>query len=152
MTRVLGIDLGGPGGLAVIVPNGSLGSVLHWQRLGRMDLAKFRRVVEHVIEVFEVGLVATERPFTGRGDKRPRVGLAQREKQGVVRTICQERKIKLVDYQPQTIKHAITGNGRASKEQVGRAVQRMLKIPSDDEHVLDACAIGMLAMSREGGR
>jgi len=152
MTHVLGIDLGNPGGLAVLTPNAQLGSVLHWQRLGNMNLARLRRVLGHVIETFDVQLIATEKPFAGRGDKRPKIGLAQREKQSVVKTLCQERKIKFVDYAPQTVKKALTGNGRASKEQMGRAVQRMLRIPSDDEHVLDACAIGVLGLSREGGR
>jgi crossover junction endodeoxyribonuclease RuvC len=137
----------------VLTPNGSLGAVLHWQRIKKgADLAGLRRQVEHVIVTFDVELVATERPFTGRGDKRPKTGLAQREKQSVVKTLCQERKIKFVDYAPQTIKKALTGNRRASKEQVGRAVRRMLRIASDDEHVLDSCAIGMVALSREGGR
>jgi len=148
--RVCGIDLGSPGGLCVLTPNGSLGAVLHWQRIKKgADLAGLRRQIEHVIATFDVQLVATERPGFW---KDPRIGMAQREKQGVIRTICEEREIRLVDYQPQTVKKAVTGNGRASKEQVGRAVRRMLRIASDDEHVLDSCAIGMVALSREGGR
>ena len=147
MSRVLGIDLGAPGGLVVLTPNGGLGSVLHWQRLKRgLDLAGLRRVVEHVIETFEVGLVATERPGFW---KDPRIGMAQREKQGVIRTLCQEREIRLVDYQPQTVKKAITGNGRASKEQMQRAVRGLLRFEAVDEHVADAAAISAVAMSRE---
>jgi len=145
--RILGIDLGAPGGLVVLTPNGRLGAVLHWQRLKpRLDLAGLRRVVEHVIETFDVQLVATERPGFW---KDPRIGMAQREKQGVIRTLCQERGIRLVDYQPQTVKKAITGNGRASKEQMQRAVRGLLRFEAVDEHVADAAAISAVAMSRE---
>ncbi len=148
--RVLGIDMGCPGGMVILTSNGDLGSVLYWKRIkARTDLAGLRKVVEHAIETFGVQLVATERPGFWAD---PRIGMAQREKQGVIRTICQERSIKLVDYQPQTVKKAVTGNGRAKKEQVGRAVRQMFNLPTDDEHVLDACAIGCLALSREGRR
>lgn len=144
---VLGIDLGGPGGLVVLKPNGNLGAVLHWQQLPKgLDLAGLRERVARVLDTFDVQVIATERPFIGG---YARTTASQREKFGVVKTLCQERKVKLVSYGPPEVKKAVTGNGRASKEQVGRAVRRMVRIETEDEHVLDSVAIGLVAMGRE---
>jgi len=151
--RICGIDLGGPGGLVVLAPNGDLGSVLHWRRLAKgLDLKGLRAIVKRTLEEFEVGVVATERPWTGRWDPRPSIGMGQREKAAIVKELCQERRVILVQYAPASIKLAVTQNGRATKEQVGRAVKRALRIPTDDGHVLDAGAIAMVALSREGRR
>jgi crossover junction endodeoxyribonuclease RuvC len=147
--RVLGIDLGCPGGLAVLEDGTQAGRVLHWQCLGRsVDLARLQSIVDNLIEKFQVVLVATERPYTGWWDRRPRVGMAQREKQGVVRAVCQARGIRLVDFQPQTVKKALTGDGRAPKAAVVNHVRCLLGIEGG-EHVADAAAIALTAMNRE---
>lgn len=105
-------------------------------------------MVSHTIEVFEVGLVCCEMPFVGGF---ARITASQREKFTMVKLACKRHGVKLVTYAPSAIKKAVTGNGRASKEQVGRAIKRMLMIPTDDEHVLDAGACGVVGLSREGG-
>jgi crossover junction endodeoxyribonuclease RuvC len=148
--RVLGIDLGAPGALVVLTPGGDFGAVLHWQRLRRgLDLAGLRAAIGHLVSVYAIELVATERPFIGG---YARTTASQREKFSVVKTLCQERSVKLVSYGPSEIKKALTGNGRASKEQVKRAVRSLLRFEAVDEHVADAAAIGAVAMSREGRR
>lgn len=145
---VIGIDLGGPGGLSVLQPNGDMGKVLHWQQLPKgLTLAGLRERIARVLDTFDVQVIATERPGAWANK---RIGMAQREKQSVVKTLCQEHHIRLVEYQPQTIKKAVTGSGRATKEQVGRAVRRMVRIETTDEHVLDSVAIGLVALGREG--
>jgi crossover junction endodeoxyribonuclease RuvC len=150
--RVLGIDLGCPGGLAVLEDGAQRATVLHWQQLGRsVDLARLQSVVESQMDEFRVDLVATERPYTGWWDRRPRVGMAQREKQGVVRAVCQARGIRLVDFQPQTVKKALTGNGRAPKAAVVNHVRCLLGIEGG-EHVADAAAIALTALNRERAR
>jgi len=148
VSRILGLDLGDPGGAVVLTPNGQFGAVLHWQRLGNMNLARLRRVVEHVIETFDVEVVATERPFIGG---HARVTASQHKKASVVETICEERGVRYVAYAPASVKKAITGNGRASKEQMMRAVRSLLRFEAPDEHVADACSIAAVAMSRECG-
>ena len=134
----------------MLVPNGQMGAVLHCQRLKRgLDLAGLRALVGHVMETFNISLVATERPFIGG---YARATASQREKHSVVKTLCQEQRIKLVSYGPPEVKKALTGNGRASKEQMIRAVHRLLRFDAPDEHTGDAAAIGALAMSRERAR
>jgi Holliday junction resolvasome RuvABC endonuclease subunit len=152
--RVCGIDLGNPGGLAILTDEerGRPWTVAWhgWARMGRMELL---RLVYDLCRQHQVEIVATERPFTGRGDRRPRVGLAQRDKQGIVRAACEALQVRVVEYAPQTIKLAVAGHGRADKSRVGRCVKLLVAgLDTDHEHVLDAGAVALLALSRERHR
>ena len=149
--RVMGIDLGNPGGAAVLTDEGGQSI---WPlciealppRCTRLDL---QRLVHRLCKEHRVDLVATEKPgMWGRVS----VGMAQREKQGLVRSVCEALKVPVVDYQPQEIKKAVSGYGRASKEQMGRCVCMLVKVATTDEHVLDACAIALVALGRERTR
>jgi len=51
--------------------------------------------------------------------------------QGVAMAAALSRDIPISEYAPLKIKMAITGNGRASKEQVAAMLQRYLKIPQE---------------------
>lgn len=146
--RVCGVDLGNPGGIAVLTDEGDNGvRPLCTETLRpRMSRLELQRLVHRVCKEHRVELVATEKPgMWGRVS----VGMAQREKQGLVRSVCEALAIPLVDYQPQSIKKAVTGHGRADKEQVGRCVRMLVRVASDDEHVLDACAIAIVGLNRE---
>jgi len=147
----MGIDLGNPGGAAVLTDEGGQGI---WPlcvealppSLSRLDL---QRLVHRLCKEHRVELVATEKPGVWG---RISVGMAQREKQGLVRSVCEAPKVPLVDYQPQEIKKAVTGYGRADKAQVGRCVRMLVKIASSDQHILDAAAIALVALNRERTR
>ena len=54
--------------------------------------------------------------------------------QGVAMAAAISRDIPICEYAPLKIKMSITGNGRASKEQVAYMLQQILKIP--DENML----------------
>ncbi len=87
--RVLGFDVGVPGALCVLSPNGSFGSVIYHRRLPKgLNLAQLREIVGHVMDAFEVDLAAGERPFVGGW---PRVTASQRAKFSVIETLCQAR-------------------------------------------------------------
>ncbi len=149
MTRVMGLDLGSAkGGMVILSPGGQFGHIVHWKRLSRLSLAGLRAVVSHAVETFEVGLIAIERPFIGG---HARVTKSQHERAGVVETICQERGLRFVTYAPATVKKAMTGNGRATKEQMQRAAYQVLMFAAPDEHTADAAALAAVALSREGG-
>jgi len=146
--RALGIDLGNPGGLAVLTDEGGQGIwplAVEEIKAGTTNI-ELQRIVHRVCKAHAVQVVATEKPGTWG---RITVGMSQRGKQDLVRAVCQGLKIPLVDYQPQQIKKAVTDNGRASKEQVGRCVRMLVRIASTHEHVLDACAIALVALNRE---
>ncbi len=147
--RVLGLDLGAKGGLAVIVPNGGLGAVLAHKRLEGLSLSGLRAEIEHAIDVFGVTLVATEQPFIGG---HARVTASQREKFAILKEVCERRGIKLVTFYPSEWKKAFCDSGKASKEQVKRAVRSRLRFEAETEHLADAAAIGAVGLSREGAR
>ena len=54
--------------------------------------------------------------------------------QGVAMAAAISRDVPICEYAPLKIKMSITGNGRASKEQVAYMLQKILKIP--DENML----------------
>lgn len=51
--------------------------------------------------------------------------------QGVAMAAALYRDIPIFEYAPLKIKMSITGNGRASKEQVADMLKRLLKIPEE---------------------
>ena len=51
--------------------------------------------------------------------------------QGVAMAAAISRDVPICEYAPLKIKMAITGNGRAAKEQVAYMLQKILKIPDE---------------------
>ena len=92
---------------------------------------KLRRIFERVIELVEEYLpdeLAIEAPFFGKNvQSMLKLGRAQ----GVAMAAALSRDIPIFEYAPLKIKMAITGNGKAAKEQVAYMLQQYLKIPDD---------------------
>ena len=64
---------------------------------------------------------------------------------GAVLVAAGERGIPCVDYTPQQVKGAVCGSGRAPKDQVGRMVQALLRLPEEPrpDHAADALAVAI---------
>jgi crossover junction endodeoxyribonuclease RuvC len=80
----------------------------------------------------------------------PRTALLMAHARGVVCLAAQQRAVNVVAIAPAEVKRAVTGNGAAGKEQVGRSVQRLLGLgqrPSPS-HVADALALAFTVLSR----
>ncbi len=92
---------------------------------------RLRRIFERVISLIEEYLpdeLAIEAPFFGKNvQSMLKLGRAQ----GVAMAAALSRDIPIFEYAPLKIKMSITGNGRASKEQVAAMLQRYLKIPNE---------------------
>ena len=109
--------------------------------MGILELNKYddhylrlRRIFERVISLIDEFLpdeLAIEAPFFG---KNVQSMLKLGRGQGVAMAAALSRDIPIFEYAPLKIKMAITGNGRAAKEQVAYMLQRYLKIP--DENML----------------
>lgn len=109
--------------------------------LGILDLQKysnhyvkiqkiFTRTLS-LIDEFKPTQMAIEAPFYGKNvQSMLKLGRAQ----GAAIAAAVYRNLEVQEYAPLKIKMAITGSGRASKEQVADLLQRFLKIP--DENML----------------
>lgn len=89
---------------------------------------KLRLIFERTIELIDThhpDEIAIEAPFYGKNvQSMLKLGRAQ----GVAMAAGLSRQIPITEYSPKKIKMAITGNGNASKEQVARMLQNLLKL------------------------
>lgn len=84
----------------------------------------FERTIE-LIDTYHPDEIALEAPFFGKNvQSMLKLGRAQ----GVAMAAGLSRQIPVTEYAPKKIKMAITGNGNASKEQVAKMLQSLLKI------------------------
>lgn len=92
----------------------------HYVRLKHI----FERTVE-LIDSFHPDEIAIEAPFFGKNvQSMLKLGRAQ----GVAMAAGLSRQVPITEYSPKKIKMAITGNGNASKEQVAKMLQSLLKL------------------------
>ncbi|AVR47377.1 crossover junction endodeoxyribonuclease RuvC [Christiangramia fulva] len=84
----------------------------------------FERTVE-LIDNYHPDEIAIEAPFFGKNvQSMLKLGRAQ----GVAMAAGLSRQVPITEYLPKKIKMAITGNGNASKEQVAKMLQSLLKL------------------------
>lgn len=94
----------------------------HYLRLKKI----FEKTIQ-LIESYNPDEIAIESPFFGKNvQSMLKLGRAQ----GVAMAAGLSREIPIIEYAPKKIKMAITGNGNASKEQVAKMLQNLLKLTS----------------------
>jgi crossover junction endodeoxyribonuclease RuvC len=153
-SRILGID---PGlqttGYAVLEtrigsPRVCEAGVIHGAE-GReaTDMApRLRHLYDGIVEVleqFKPSVVVVEQLFAHYD--HPRTAILMAHARGVLFLAAGQRDLPVVSYNATRIKKTITGNGRASKEQVQRTIQRELglaKLPEPPD-VADALAAAL---------
>ncbi len=90
--------------------------------------------VSALVQIYQPDAVALEAPFFGKNvQSMLKLGRAQ----GVAIAAAMAHGSHTVEYAPRKIKQSVTGNGNASKEQVWRMLQQLLKF-EDNPHYLDA--------------
>ena len=95
----------------------------HYLKLQRI----FARTLS-LIDEFKPDCLAIEAPFYGKNvQSMLKLGRAQ----GAAISAALHRDLLITEYMPLKIKMAITGNGRASKEQVSDMLRRFLKISEE---------------------
>ena len=134
---ILGVD---PGttvmgyGLIKIIDNKPFLLAMGILELNKMDdhYLRLRRIFERIsglIDEFLPDELAIESPFYGKNvQSMLKLGRAQ----GVAMAAALSRDLPIFEYAPLKVKMSITGNGRASKEQVAGLLQRFLKIPEEN--------------------
>ena len=129
---ILGID---PGttimGYGIIKATGENVSLIDFNdfSLKKLDnhylkLEKIFSSLTEIIDKYNPDEIAIEAPFFGKNvQSMLKLGRAQ----GVAMAAGLVKEIPITEYSPKKIKMAITGNGNASKEQVAKMLQSILK-------------------------
>lgn len=110
---------------------------------------RLMKIGERVLELadeYKPDAIAVEVPFMGKNVQSMRK-LARVE--GVVMYVAMAREIPLAQYAPAEIKKAVTGKGRATKEQVEYFIRAALGVAVDKLDASDALAVA-LAHGRRG--
>ena len=156
--RVLGID---PGlriagyGCIELEPNSATPTIVEAGaiRMNTKESVSFRlkELYENVREVMEElspDLLAVETIFTHR--RQVATAIIMGHTRGVILLAGQQTSLPLVELTPAEIKKSVTGNGRASKEQIQHAVANVLHLSEAPEppDVADALAIAITAAMR----
>ncbi|MCG7314794.1 crossover junction endodeoxyribonuclease RuvC [Priestia flexa] len=90
--------------------------------------------LETIIEDYHVKVILMESNYTG-GSKEVNWII------GIIYLIAAKRGIEVGTYAPASIKKAVTGNGRASKNEIKIAIQSIYGDLKTNEHVRDALGI-----------
>lgn len=103
--------------------------------------------LKQLVQTHKPEMIALERVFA-QANLRSVMGVAQVS--GALMSIAFEANIPLQFFTPSEVKAAVTGNGRATKDQVALMVTRILKLsetpkPAD---VADALAVALCASKR----
>jgi len=82
----------------------------------------------------------------------PRTAILMGHVRGVICLAAEQNGARVLEISPAEAKQALTGSGRAGKEQVRRAAARLLGLrkPPDSEHVCDALGLAIVGAVREG--
>ncbi|KAA0213395.1 MAG: crossover junction endodeoxyribonuclease RuvC [Leptolyngbya sp. PLA3] len=111
-------------------------------------LAELDQDLSALLDRLEPEAVAVEGLFAHY--KHPATAVVMAHARGVVLLAVQRRGLPLVELKPAEVKKSLTGSGRASKEQMQRAVQQVFKLASLPEpaDVADAIAIAACGIER----
>jgi crossover junction endodeoxyribonuclease RuvC len=106
-------------------------------------LAEIYQGLAEVIRALAPSVLAMEELYTHY--QRPRVAILMGHARGVICLAGVQAGLRVVPYPATQIKRILTGNGRASKSQVQRAIQRELGLASPPEpaDVADALAVAV---------
>jgi crossover junction endodeoxyribonuclease RuvC len=105
-------------------------------------LSVYNGIVE-VIEQFHPEVLAVEQLYAHY--KHPRTAILMGHARGAILLAAGQRELPVVSYNATRVKKTITGNGRASKDQVQRTIQRelgLVKVPEPPD-VADALAVAL---------
>lgn len=99
--------------------------------------------VREVIQEFRPVSLAIELVFTHT--RYPKTAVLMAHARGAILYVARDHELAVQHYTPTQIKRMLTGNGRASKEQVQRAIQREFGLDGmlEPHDVADAAAVAL---------
>ena len=115
--------------------------------------ARLNQIAEDLktlLKKFEPDVVAVEELYSHY--THPKTAILMGHARGVILQKCAETSTKVESFSATRIKKSLTGNGRASKEQVQRTVQRILLLPfvPEPSDVADAVAAALCCANSIG--
>lgn len=149
VTRILGIDPGTRhAGYGVVAVEGTrlrrvAGGCVHAAGNDMAQrLAGVFRGLREVVRTHAPTAAAIETVFAG---ENIRTAIAIGEARGVAIVAVAEAGIPVTGYEPASVKRAVTGSGRASKEQIREMIRILLDLdtPPDTDHEADALALAV---------
>lgn len=147
--RILGVDPGTQRtGVGIIESSSNRYKLIHFETFTVQDkiplAERLHRIYQFlllVIRKYEPGVLALEDVFF---DKDVRATVKIGEARACAMIAASEAGVAVVEYPPARVKQAVTGNGRASKEQIQGMVKQLLRLkelpPSDGA---DAIAVAI---------
>lgn len=153
--KVLAIDPGfGRCGVAVLEGSGSKAALLYSSCIETAPKSPFHErllfVANEIIRLinrYSPETIAIEELYFTNNAK---TALHVAEVRGMLMYLAASHHIPLVEFNPLAVKIAITGYGRASKEQVIKMTEKLIALPKkkmlDDEY--DAIAVGLTALAQ----
>lgn len=152
---ILGLDPGSlHTGYGLVEKRGTRVAALDWGRISsprRLSvprrLAEITASLDELLDRYTPDLGVLETPFHGRSS-RSLIVLAQAR--GALLACLARRDLDVVEYSPAEVKSAVTGNGRADKQQVARMVRLHLGLEGEplDEDTSDALAVALCCAQR----
>lgn len=149
-TRIIGID---PGfdrlGVCVLDKEGTKETLVYSSCITTSKSASFTERLAHVgdelikvLTEYKPAHLAIEDLFF---TKNQRTAMMVAEVRGVILFLAQKHGLRIYEYSPPAIKVAVTGYGKASKDDVKHMVSKIIRLPEkkqlDDE--VDAIAIAL---------
>jgi crossover junction endodeoxyribonuclease RuvC len=98
---------------------------------------------ESLLRSFRPEVVAVEELYSHYA--HPKTAILMGHARGVILQKCAQEAVEVKSYSATRVKKSLTGNGRASKEQVQRTIQTLLSLPTlpEPNDVADAMAAAM---------
>jgi len=99
--------------------------------------------IKALLEKFRPDTVAVEELYSHY--IHPKTAILMGHARGVILQKCAEAAIEVRNFSATRVKKSVTGNGRASKEQIQRTIQTLLSLPDIPEpnDVADAIAVAI---------
>lgn len=116
-----------------------------------LRLVTIEKGVDAWLDEFAPDAVAVERVFA-RSDVSTVMGTAQAS--GIAMVCAARRGLPIALHTPSEVKAAVSGNGRATKQQVGAMVTRILRLPAPPKpaDAADALALAITHIWRGGAQ
>ena len=104
--------------------------------------------LRRLLEEWKPSLLVMEDVFVLK--QFPKAAIQLGEVRGVIHLAAQENETAVLEVKPTEVKSALTGSGRADKDQIKKTIQRILRIedPIRSSHAADALALALTGLFR----